>query len=201
MPSVEHHAKNPNSDHERGDAFDFTVDRADGPDPDSLAELAKGDNRVSYVIWNRRIANKNVDGNAWRPYELTAIQTDPHTSHVHVSVRDYARADASPWNVADGVRSGTQSPRMAQAAPPVSYTQKMEALPTGYASMKQSRVTQARADWAKLLLHDQSFAMGQVRTSDIGGPLAARVEIHSADAHIDHPHRGISLYEQPTDIA
>lgn len=52
---------------------------------------------MTYVIWNRQIANKAVLDNAWRPYERTAIQTDPHTSHVHVSIRHDARDDSSPW--------------------------------------------------------------------------------------------------------
>jgi hypothetical protein len=99
-PSEAHHAANPNSDHERGDAFDFTVDRAHGPDPDGLAELARADDRVQYVIWNERKANKDIDGNAWRTYERTAIQTDPHTSHIHISVKHAARDNVRPWGAA-----------------------------------------------------------------------------------------------------
>lgn len=193
MPSVAHHAHNPNSDHERGDAYDFTVDRSNGPDPDALAELARADDRVSYVIFNKRIANKQIDGNAWRPYALTAIQTDPHTSHVHVSIRHDVRDNTTPWSAAN-IRSSC-----AAVTSPVAAS--MQPVPAGYANMKQSRVTPARASWAQTLLHDQSFSMGQVRTSDIDGPVAARVEVHPADAHIDHPHRGISLYEPPAAIA
>lgn len=105
-PSAAHHAANPGSDHERGDAYDFTVDHVNGPEPGALAELARLDPRVSYVIWNRQIASKRKDDNAWGPYERTAIQTDPHISHVHVSVRSDARGDARPWGAAALRREG-----------------------------------------------------------------------------------------------
>jgi hypothetical protein len=196
VPSAAHHLANPNSDHERGDAYDFTVDRVNGPDPDALAELARNDDRVSYVIWNERIANKSVQNNDWRPYARTAIQTDPHTSHVHVSIKHYQRDSVAPWGAADlqnkmqNVPAPSPAPMAARAPSPT-----MQAVPSGYVNMVQSHVTPARAAWAQALLHDQTFQMGQVRTNDIGGPIAARVEVHPADAHLNHDHRGISLYE------
>lgn len=194
VPSAAHHEHNPNSDHERGDAYDFTVDKTNGPDPDALADLARNDDRVSYVIYNERIANKDKDGNVWRPYVKTAIQTDPHTSHVHVSVKHAARNDVRQWGVAK-IKGAAPPAKVAAVSAP------MQPVPAGYVNMKQSRVTPARASWAQTLLHDQSFSMGQVRTSDIDGPVAARVEVHPADAHIDNSHRGISLYEPPVAIA
>lgn len=83
------------SDHNVGNAVDVTHDPA-GPTGDELAELAIGDPRVSYVIWSRRIWSA---GRGWRPY----TGPDPHTSHVHVSIRATAREDASPWPWAQGV--------------------------------------------------------------------------------------------------
>jgi hypothetical protein len=100
-PSAAHRCANPGSDHDAGDAYDFTADQVAGrgPDPGALAELARIDPRTKYVIWDRRIAAKDRDGNAWRPYERSRVQTDPHTSHVHVSVRRESRGDARPWGV------------------------------------------------------------------------------------------------------
>jgi hypothetical protein len=208
---VAHHAANPNSDHERGDAYDITVDYANGPDPDSLAEMARSDDRVSYVIWNQRIANKTIENNAWRPYGKTAVQTDPHTSHVHISIRHDARDDVRPWRqpiaaagepTSSPVAASVAPPAVAPPAPPAA---KMDPVPPGFVNMPQSHVTPERAAWAQELLRDSTFMLGQVRVRAIGGPVAARVETHPADAHIDHPHRGISLYEPReapvTDIA
>lgn len=61
-----------------------------------LAELGKTDERVWYVIWDRRIASRE-HGFAWYPY----TGKDPHTGHIHLSVSDdpavYDRID--PWPV------------------------------------------------------------------------------------------------------
>lgn len=99
LPSAAHHAANPSSDHERGDALDVTQDPVNGPNLDTLAAALLKDARVTYVIWNRQIANRAIDGGKWRPYELTAIQTDPHTGHLHVSVSNAARDNAAPWDL------------------------------------------------------------------------------------------------------
>lgn len=67
-------------------AIDITHDPRDGCDANKLAErfraLGKaGDSRVSYVIWNRRIASSR-EGWRWRYYS----GSNPHTKHVHLSV-------------------------------------------------------------------------------------------------------------------
>lgn len=106
LPSAAHHAVNPHSDHERGDALDVTYDPLDGPNLDGLALSLLRDPRVTYVIWQRRIANRAIDGGAWRAYTATAVQTDPHTSHLHVSINHGTRDDASKWDLS-AVGQGT----------------------------------------------------------------------------------------------
>lgn len=97
--SAAHHQQNPTSDHETGDAFDLTDDKAGGCDADRLAELLRHarDPRVKYVISERRMfssyAAHGVAAWTWRPYH----GTNPHTHHVHVSIVAGARDDTAPW--------------------------------------------------------------------------------------------------------
>jgi hypothetical protein len=87
-----HHARV--SDHNTGDAFDLTHDPIRGCDAHRLAEalVARRDPRVKYVISRRRIWNPSVSPR-WRPY----TGSNPHESHAHVSIRQAARGDTSPW--------------------------------------------------------------------------------------------------------
>ena len=90
------------SDHNVGNALDVTLDRANGPDLDKLAELLLKDARVQYVIWNHRIANRDVMQGAWRGYPTDPAQNgkvNPHTRHIHVSIKATAREDLRPWGV------------------------------------------------------------------------------------------------------
>jgi hypothetical protein len=98
LPSAAHHAQNPNSDHETGDAWDFTYDEGHGPDLDALAVALLRDPRTHYVIWNRQIANPEIQGGAWRAYSGAS----PHTEHLHLSIYDARRDDASPWDIGQG---------------------------------------------------------------------------------------------------
>ena len=77
-------------------ARDFTHDPSGGFDSYKFAEwlvgqIAVGNElRVKYVISNRRIASGPNQGNpvgVWRRY----VGRNPHTEHVHVSVREPAR--------------------------------------------------------------------------------------------------------------
>ena len=185
LPSQAHHDKNASSDHERGDALDITLDFTNGPDLDKLAELLIADDRVTYVIWNKRIANRTPSttgesrwaSGEWRTYPTTWMvehgsqNSDPHTGHLHVSVDHSKRDEDRSWKVPMGT--------------PV---------PSGYVSV--ASVSPEMATWAKELLRDGSFRMGQVRTRDFDGrAVAARAEAHPASASIGHPHRGVSLYE------
>lgn len=70
-------------------AMDITHDADHGCDANAIAEAIRGarDSRVKYIIWNRHIANSSPIGGsaawAWRPYS----GTNPHTHHVHISVK------------------------------------------------------------------------------------------------------------------
>lgn len=84
-------------------AMDITHDAPGGCDAGALADalLASRDPRIKYVIFNRRIASHLQKGAAapfeWRPYG----GSNPHTHHVHVSVREEKTAyDATdPWTI------------------------------------------------------------------------------------------------------
>lgn len=81
------------SDHNQGNALDITYDPEHGPDLEQLAELLIDDERVSYVIWHRRIRNRAYEGGAWREY----AGANPHEHHLHVSIHASARDDTSAW--------------------------------------------------------------------------------------------------------
>lgn len=84
-------------------AMDITNDPAKGCDANTIAEAirASRDSRVKYIIWNRRIANSAAIGSAqawqWRPY----TGENPHTRHVHISVKpDKASYDSTAmWSI------------------------------------------------------------------------------------------------------
>jgi hypothetical protein len=81
------------SDHNLGNAFDITHDPASGCDGSTIAQLALGDPRVKYVIWNRRIWNRERGDTDWRSYK----GSNPHTHHCHVSIYASSRSDTRPW--------------------------------------------------------------------------------------------------------
>jgi hypothetical protein len=79
-------------------ARDFTHDPAGGLDCDDLAAalVASRDERIKYVIWNRRILSGagGPDRWTWRPYH----GKNPHTHHLHLSVVADARCQhRRPW--------------------------------------------------------------------------------------------------------
>jgi hypothetical protein len=84
-------------------AIDITIDPASGCSGQWLADALTGsrDPRIKYVIWNRRICNSSsIEGAApwtWRPYH----GADPHTGHVHLSVKPERSAFDSqqPWQL------------------------------------------------------------------------------------------------------
>ncbi|WP_109108956.1 DNA/RNA non-specific endonuclease [Azospirillum sp. TSO35-2] len=69
-------------------AMDITHDPAGGCDAGALADaiVKRGDRRVKYVIWNRRIVNSSPIGSSpawiWREY----TGANPHNKHIHISV-------------------------------------------------------------------------------------------------------------------
>jgi hypothetical protein len=79
-------------------ARDFTNDPAGGLDAEALARwlVERLDPRVKYVIWNRRIASGVKQAHppgVWRRY----TGADPHTGHLHLSVRHDLANDTSAW--------------------------------------------------------------------------------------------------------
>lgn len=73
-------------------AWDVTHDPKDGPDLNWLASCLIKDPRTNYVIYNRRIWQNG----AWKAYTGSS---DPHTNHLHLSVKASNCDDASPWNI------------------------------------------------------------------------------------------------------
>jgi hypothetical protein len=87
------------SDHNLGDAIDITAALADGVDVDRLADLFRTQmkraplGRVKYMIRSRRIVSER-DGWEWRPY----TGQNPHTTHLHISIRADRRTLIRPWS-------------------------------------------------------------------------------------------------------
>ena len=84
-------------------ALDITHDVAGGCDCVTLADQLRNsrDERIKYVIWNRRMYSSYVHGEGgpwvWRPY----TGSNPHDKHMHVSVAEDKRLydDTTPWQV------------------------------------------------------------------------------------------------------
>ena len=92
LPSAAHLKQNPNSDHNTGLAADLTHDPKHGIDCAEIFKNLQNDPRVKYLIFNRKIwtPQKGVD-----PY----TGSNPHTSHIHISINDKCGNDTSPWFV------------------------------------------------------------------------------------------------------
>ena len=69
------------SDHNTGDAQDFTFDTPQTADA-AIAQLMKEakERKVKYIVYNGRIWNPSISPD-WRPYK----GNNPHTTHFHVS--------------------------------------------------------------------------------------------------------------------
>ena len=81
------------SDHNEGNAFDLTHDPAHGVDCCLLSEQLIGDERVTYVIWNRRIYSRARASEGWRAYD----GSNPHDHHMHVSIDALSRDNLAKW--------------------------------------------------------------------------------------------------------
>lgn len=55
------------------------------------------DSRMAYAIYNRKIVSTTVDPGEVRPY----TEDDPHTNHIHVSVKHTAETNTRPWNIVE----------------------------------------------------------------------------------------------------
>lgn len=86
-------------------AIDITHDAGNGCDADAIAESIRADrdSRVKYVIWNKRIVSSYPQGGkdawVWRNYS----GSNPHTKHVHISVKgDPGSYDSQvAWNLSE----------------------------------------------------------------------------------------------------
>lgn len=82
-------------------AYDIDTDIAPGVTAHDIADqiAASGDPRVAFIISNRRIwsTRSGTQPGGWRPY----AGSDPHDTHVHVSVRHIAPwvDDTTPWTI------------------------------------------------------------------------------------------------------
>lgn len=84
-------------------ACDITHDAAHGCDAGRIAEAVRAsrDSRVKYIIWNRRIANSAAIG-AHAPWTWREFKgKNPHTKHVHISVKPEKAAydSGSAWSL------------------------------------------------------------------------------------------------------
>ena len=93
LPSAAHLKLNPNSDHNTGLAVDLTHDPLNGIDCEEIFEKLKQDERVSYLIFNKRIWSRARKKEGNRKYN----GTNPHTKHLHISINRTHSDDTSPW--------------------------------------------------------------------------------------------------------
>jgi hypothetical protein len=112
--SAAHHQQNPGSDHEPhiivnghgyASAFDLSDDKLSGCDADWLAEQLRirRDPRIKYVIAERRMYSSysgtdSRTGRTFQPWEWRPYYgSNPHSSHVHVSVLRSHLFNPDPW--------------------------------------------------------------------------------------------------------
>ncbi len=93
LPSAAHLKQSPNSDHNLGLAADLTHDPKHGIDCKEIFEKLKEDERVLYLIHNKKIWSKQYAKQGNRPY----TGSNPHTSHIHISIKPDKANDTSPW--------------------------------------------------------------------------------------------------------
>ena len=93
LPSKAHIKASPNSDHNTGLAVDLTHDSKAGIDCAEIFEKLKEDNRVSYLIFNKKIWSRDKAKSGNRPY----TGSNPHTKHLHISINPDLANDTSPW--------------------------------------------------------------------------------------------------------
>lgn len=100
MGDAAHQARK--SDHNDGNAIDITRGPG-GPDTRALVPLFLKDPRTTYVIHEGQVYNPTIEGGRGRPY----TGTNPHTRHIHLSIRADKREDTSAWAL-DGVPTLTE---------------------------------------------------------------------------------------------
>ena len=90
LPSAAHLKANPNSDHNTGLAVDLTHDPKHGIDGAEIFKALQKDPRVLYIIFNRKIWQKSTGVKAY-------LGANPHTSHIHVSLKRRMAIDTCRW--------------------------------------------------------------------------------------------------------
>jgi hypothetical protein len=93
LPSAAHLKTNPSSDHNTGLAVDLTHDPKNGIDCELIFEKLKEDERVAYLIFNKKIWSRQRRKEGNRKYS----GSNPHTKHLHISINDSHANDTSPW--------------------------------------------------------------------------------------------------------
>jgi len=93
LPSSAHRKASPNSDHNTGLAVDLTHDLDGGVDCAVIFEKLKEDERVSYLIFNKKIWSRDRAKSGNRLYS----GSNPHTKHLHISINADKSNDTSPW--------------------------------------------------------------------------------------------------------
>ena len=93
LPSLAHRKASPNSDHNTGLAVDLTHDPKNGIDCAVIFEKLKEDERVDYLIYNKKIWSRARRKEGNRKYS----GSNPHTKHLHISINATHRSDTSPW--------------------------------------------------------------------------------------------------------
>ena len=93
LPSSAHVKANPNSDHNTGLAVDLTHSPAAGVDCEVIFEKLKEDERVEYLIFNKKIWSRAKSKSGNRPYS----GSNPHTKHLHINIYPDKSGDTSPW--------------------------------------------------------------------------------------------------------
>ena len=93
LPSAAHLKASPSSDHNTGLAVDLTHDPKNGIDCELIFEKLKEDERVAYLIFNKKIWSRQRRKEGNRKYS----GSNPHVKHLHISINDSHANDTSPW--------------------------------------------------------------------------------------------------------
>ena len=93
LPSKAHIKASPNSDHNTGLAVDLTHDPKAGIDCAVIFEKLKEDERVAYLIFNKKIWSRLKAKSGNRPYG----GSNTHSKHLHISINADSANDTSPW--------------------------------------------------------------------------------------------------------
>jgi hypothetical protein len=91
LPSAAHIKASPNSDHNTGLAVDLTHDPKNGIDCAVIFEKLKEDNRVDYLIFDKKIWSRARRKEGNRKY----TGSNPHSKHLHISINSTNANDTS----------------------------------------------------------------------------------------------------------